>query len=1113
MSHSFNAKTVTTKCLLLLAILSHGPSRDVSGAVISSGDTSLVSGRIGVNLLGTMTVDGGSTQTNTFPIVGVNPGSDGRATVTGVGSQWNVTNVLRIGSAGHGELVVGDNGEVSADSSTIGEVSGSVGTVRALDSGTLWTNSGLLVVGDAGNAHMEIRNGANATSAGGAIASLSGSVGSVLVTDAGSLWDNSGPLDVGGLGRGDLEIHNGGLVASSLGHLAVSSGSIGSVSVSGVGSRWDNSGLLDVGGLGRGELEIRNGSRVTNTAGSIAVSPGSSGEVVVSGAGSLWHNSTQLIVGRAGQGNLLIARGGQVHSDSSFIGESLNAVGSVLTTGRGSRWETGPLWLGNAGEGELRISDGGQVTSDGSVVGSDPALRSIVDVTGSNSHWENQLDLQIGWGDLIVSDGGLVTNTEASVGTFGLGSAVVTGLGSRWASTALFVGHNSGSGDLLVSSEGQISTSTGMFVGVSSGSVGDVIIRAGGQVYAGDGAIIGVEPSSLGSAEVTGVGSRWAMSSGTFADGVLRVGDAGTGTLVVSDGGQVSNVAGEIGSLAGSIGVVTVTNSGSVWSSSTDLSIGGTTGSAGGTGTLNLQDEGSVEVVATTKMWPGGTLNLDGGVLDTGSFDRSAGGTANLNAGMLNLTGNGSDLGTTLTVGDNAAKRATLRITTDANASVGTLTLNSDGFLHLDGGTITADAVDASLGGTILFDGGHLQLNGGTFLSSQDLAVSNSGRFSGYGNVTSTVSGTSGSTINAVGGSLLLGDANSFLGFNHAGALQVGSNTVTLRSAGFAQLGVLTTMAPGGQLVAANGVTLGVGDNFQGGGSINARVAQGFGSVIKATDNLTLGDGAALDGFASDGVLEAGANTVTINDANRAVLGTLTKIGDGTPTGGGTLTAGTAVMTDNFPHLYVEEGKSFVGRGEINGNFKNNGQVIGDGLFALQFNAGWTVTGKGTFENTLFLGTFAPGESPGISDGRDQAFGGQVEIELGGLTPGNGPNHHDQINDLGMVRLLDESSLQIVPHADFLPAVGDEFDILTWQAGVDGQFSSIDSDDWFTSHGIGFEPVWNNVFGPGSLTLRAVSVPEPKSLWLCVVSMLALSIGRRCRPTTDNCMPSEHRSP
>jgi hypothetical protein len=279
-----------------------------------------------------------------------------------------------------------------------------------------------------------------------------------------------------------------------------------------------------------------------------------------------------------------------------------------------------------------------------------------------------------------------------------------------------------------------------------------------------------------------------------------------------------------------------------------------------------------------------------------------------------------------------------------------------------------------------------------------------------------------------------------------------------------------------------------------GNGIVNAKVSAGFGSTIEATGALSLGDATAYDGFYSDGTLLTGGNTVTINDRNAAVLGSLTHLGDGTA--GGTLTVGSASPGDTQAHFLLEQGKNMVGRGSVNGNFKNHGDVIGDGVAAgerIIFNSPWIVSGKGTFTNTLIMGTFAPGESPGITNGTNQGFGGTVQIELGGTEPGFGNGNHDQINDAGTILLLGSSTLKILPWNGFVPEIGDKFVILTWQAGLDGTFGNVVTASWFTERDISFALHYNNVGGAGNLTIEAI--PEPATLSL--LALLALSLPKR----------------
>jgi hypothetical protein len=339
-----------------------------------------------------------------------------------------------------------------------------------------------------------------------------------------------------------------------------------------------------------------------------------------------------------------------------------------------------------------------------------------------------------------------------------------------------------------------------------------------------------------------------------------------------------------------------------------------------------------------------------------------------------------------------------------------------------------------------------------------------------------------------------MGDPTSYSGFATAGKLHVGGNTAILQTRGFAGLGILTEL-DGGTLVAPNGVTLGTSENLVGSGSVDAKVSAGFGSTIEAAGPLSLGDANAFDGFFSDGSLITGANTVTINDRNVAVLGSLTQLGDGVS--GGTLTAGAANPADRHAHFLLEQGKNMVGRGSVNGHYMNHGDVIGDGTAAAErvvFNAPWTVSGKGSFTNTLILGTFSPGESPGITEGENQGFGGTVQVELGGTEAGAGAGNHDQINDFATILLFDLPTLEILPWNNFIPEIGDEFVVMTWQDGLDGQFGDVTVDPWFTDLGLDFELHYNNTGGPGNLTIEAT--PEPATLIL-MAGGLPLLLKRR----------------
>ncbi|QEG33579.1 hypothetical protein [Bythopirellula goksoeyrii] len=359
-----------------------------------------------------------------------------------------------------------------------------------------------------------------------------------------------------------------------------------------------------------------------------------------------------------------------------------------------------------------------------------------------------------------------------------------------------------------------------------------------------------------------------------------------------------------------------------------------------------------------------------------------------------------------------------------------------------------------------------------TTSATRGVLLQKGAEIAGPGEIIGDFVGEQGSTIFATPGQLKLG-RTTYSGFRTAGQIiLVDGAILQLNSLSLASLGSSTQMF-GGTLSASNGVSLGSGNAIHGRGTVAARLSAQNGSTIAATGGLSLGDSNSPAGFYSDGELHTSDNTVTINDSNDAVLGSLTSLGDGT--NGGTLVAGTAVSTDTAPHFLVEQGKNVIGRGNIVGNFKNNGHVVGDGDSSVSerivFDSPWIVSGIGTFANTLVNGTFSPGLSPAVVEGENFAFAGKVQMELGGTTPGSGSQSHDQIIDLETMELLSGVDLELKPWNGFQPQVGDTFELLRSSQSLLGAFDDVLIDPYFQSLGIGFDLEYS----PNSLSVVAVS--------------------------------------
>ena len=262
---------------------------------------------------------------------------------------------------------------------------------------------------------------------------------------------------------------------------------------------------------------------------------------------------------------------------------------------------------------------------------------------------------------------------------------------------------------------------------------GTLTIENGGTVNSGGGGSIGLSAGSTGSVTVTGPGSTWNNSPG----GGLNIGSFGTGTLTIANGGTVINdtaFTANIGEGAGSQGTVTVTGAGSTWSNSSGVNIGNL-----GTGTLTIADGGIVTagpVVIAANAGSIGTLNIGAGAGNPAAapgtltapsvaFGAGAGtinfnhtsadyvfapaisgnGTVNVLAGTTTLTGDNSYTGETflaggtLIAGNNTALGTSV-LTVLPNA-VGPTTLdNTAGATSLANAVILNPSANLTVGGS-----------------------------------------------------------------------------------------------------------------------------------------------------------------------------------------------------------------------------------------------------------------------------------------------------------------------------------------------------------------------------------------------------------------------------
>ena len=471
------------------------------------------------------------------------------------------------------------------------------------------------------------------------------------------------------------------------------------------------------------------------------------------------------------------------------------------------------------------------------------------------------------------SAGLVIGQVSGESGTLNVTGGIVTnGVG--------IIGNNLFSIGTVTVSSGTWATNYDLAVGYGVSSTGTLNV-SGGTVTNGGQGIIG-DDGSTGTVTV---------SSGTWANGGdLKVGvNDGTGTLTMN-GGLVS-VAGTLS--RGTYGTINLNSGGTIQIGvgSTDGVLLGGTGSLVNNGTLvfNRSNDstysGVISGAGALKKQGAGTLTLDGnnsftggttisdGVLQVGAGRTTGSITGNLvNDGMLIF--NRSDASTysgiisgTGTIQNAGTGTTTLTVQTSYAvplvATAGHLIVGSTASVN---GFSTTGSLAAASGATLelkskglayinvlsTLTGGTIRAANGIFLSAgSSMGVIGTGVVSGF------VSATRGSRIEADGGKLVVGDSNSYIGFDSDGLLYTNANEVELLDRNLAVLGALTQLGDGsggGTLRAGNGMLLEQGKNLVGRGTVYGNfVNQGdvYGDGSTAGQKIVFAVGSTVSGIGS----------------------------------------------------------------------------------------------------------------------------------------------------------------------------------------------------------------------------------------------------------------------
>ncbi|MCC6124101.1 MAG: autotransporter-associated beta strand repeat-containing protein [Pirellulales bacterium] len=286
-----------------------------------------------------------------------------------------------------------------------------------------------------------------------------------------------------------------------------------------------------------GTVTVDSGSELLNSRAFLGHDPGSTGTVTITGSGSKWTIYSLLRVGYFGSGSLNIQAGGQVNSTDSIVGGNSGSNGMVMVSGIGSMWtNSGDLLVGDTGSGTLTVSDGGTVTVNSGLFASLNSLfgNGVILTNGAVLDVDVLFDATHGLQKTIAfGTNGAINLNQNENGVLGAGykgnGTVIIAQGIVVASVGGYLGYQSGSiGTATVTGTGsKWNNSRSLFIG-NLGN-GTLNIEAGGQVI-NSGGVLGYQYGSSGTATVSGDGSQWINS------GSLYVGDEGTGTLNIGIG-------------------------------------------------------------------------------------------------------------------------------------------------------------------------------------------------------------------------------------------------------------------------------------------------------------------------------------------------------------------------------------------------------------------------------------------------------------------------------------------------------------------------------------------------------------------------------------------------
>ncbi|MEM7625872.1 MAG: PEP-CTERM sorting domain-containing protein [Planctomycetota bacterium] len=636
----------------------------------------------------------------------------------------------------------------------------------------------VIYAGENGTGTLEVRNGATITGARLRVGSGVDSNGSLLVTGDSSLLTATTDLVVATNGIGDATVSDGGRIAASGEFWVGYSGSaVGTLTIDDatVNVGQGNSGNFYIGGRddvtnagGNGTVIVENGGLITSALDTIIGSnETSSGVLTVTGAGSIADFSDNgagatindlTTVGGRGGGILNVNAGGELAAEGLYLNSaSANTQDVELNVdGMGTEINVdGALIVGNAGSATATISGGAQINTafnpDTNVIN-----RRVIIGLGTNSdgssltltgngtrldYFDNER-LSVGFNGGSTTNRALLEVLDGAVVQLAQPGEALADQGF------IVVGDEAnGNGQIDVRGAGSLLEGRYLNIGESTNTSGLVNITDGGEIRANDFSEVGAAGTGSSFMNISGSGSLFEVGTDDSANSVfqgdLSVGAGGVGTngtLNIFDGGTARNVrTAYVGRFSGSNGTLNlgdqaVGDNGALatWEVGQDLHIAGTANLAvsgsqtSGSGTVNINENGLLDVTGQTVIKDRGTVTLNGGELATDTLlfqdfaERAGSPTLNFNSGKLRFT---QAVGNTLSAallddifGGPAQLNAGQHLAVDNTATFGDE-------IRVNGGELSVGSISTANFQNVDFDAGTLNL------TSSGLVVTAAGLF------------------------------------------------------------------------------------------------------------------------------------------------------------------------------------------------------------------------------------------------------------------------------------------------------------------------------------------------------------------------------------------------